>query len=205
MESAYYEKAAGSYDKQWENYTRNSLKRLIAFLPASLEGKKILDFGCGTGELIKEILSHQPDLAKITGYDPVEEMLREAQKKMEQLPDHLQQKVRLQSHQDYGNEFDFIVSSSVLHYLSEPREELLHLKSLLKERGTLVLLDYTKDSFLVKYFRWAVKLVDPLHQQAYYPQQICELVEDAGFKCEDDEEFRISFLWKGYVIRAIKE
>ena len=205
MEVAHYEKTAGSYDEKWKSYTRKTINKLIKYLPDSLEGKKILDFGCGTGELIKDTIILQPGLAQIVGYDPVEEMLREAQKKIKQLPDHQQKKVRLQSHQDYGTKFNLIVSSSVLHYLPEPREVLLHFKSLLKEGGTLVLLDYTKDSFLVKYFRWAVKLVDPLHQQAYYPQQIRELVESAGFIHEGDEQFRISFLWKGYVIRASKE
>jgi hypothetical protein len=44
-----------------------------------------------------------------------------------------------------------------------------------------------------------------MHHRAYYPQQIRELVENAGFICEADAQFRISFLWKGYVIRASKK
>jgi ubiquinone/menaquinone biosynthesis C-methylase UbiE len=205
MKKKHYEKTAGSYDKKWKNYTRRTINRLLALLPVSLEGKKVLDFGCGTGALIKEILTRHPGLEKIIGYDPVEEMLREAQKKIQQLPGYQQEKVHLQSNQNYETQFDLIVSSSVLHYLPGPEETLLHLKSLLKKGGALVLLDYTKDSLLVKYFRWAVKLKDPLHHRAYYPQQIRKLVENAGFIQEADAEFRISFLWKGYVIRASKK
>jgi 2-polyprenyl-3-methyl-5-hydroxy-6-metoxy-1,4-benzoquinol methylase len=154
MKVKHYEKTAGSYDKKWKNYTRNTLNRLIALLPASLEGKKILDFGCGTGKLIKEILIRYPGLVQISGYDPVEEMLQEAQKKIQQLPDYQQKKVHLQSQQNYASKFDLIVSNSVLHYLPRPEEALLHLQSLLKKGGKLVLLDYTKDSLPVKYFRW---------------------------------------------------
>jgi ubiquinone/menaquinone biosynthesis C-methylase UbiE len=205
MKGKHYEKTAGSYDKKWKNYTRRTINRLIALLPASLEGKKVLDFGCGTGALIKEILIRYPGLEEIIGYDPVEEMLNEAQKKIQQLPDNQQKKVQLQSKQNYAAKFDLIVSSSVLHYLPRSEETLLHLQSLLKKGGRLVLLDYTKDSLPVKYFRWAVKLKDPMHHRAYYPQQIRELVENAGFIREADAEFRISFLWKGYVIRASKK
>ena len=205
MHAKYYEKSADSYDKKWKSYTQNTLNRLIKLLPASLEEKKILDFGCGTGELIQKILILYPGTEQIVGFDPVEEMLRQAQKKMKQLPDSQQKKVVLQNHQDYTTKFDLVVSSSVLHYLPHPEEALLHLKSLLKEGGTLVLLDYTKNSFVVKYFRWIVRLIDPLHQRAYYPQQIRELVEEAGFLPEREETFRISFLWEGYVIRASKK
>ena len=205
MEARYYEKTAGSYDKKWERYTRHTLHKLIEYLPSSLEEKKILDYGCGTGELIQKILVRHPGLAQITGFDPVEEMLQETRKKMEQLPPHQQEKIRLQSHENYAAKFGLIVSSSVLHYLPKPEKTLLHFNSLLKERGTLVLLNYTKDSFLVKYFRWAVRLVDPMHQRAYYPQQIRELLENAGFIRQTDESFKISFLWKEYVIRTTKK
>lgn len=205
MESQHYEKIAGSYDQKWREYTRTTLQKVIEFLPSSLAGKKVLDFGCGTGELIKKLLILKPELAHISGFDPVEEMLWQAQKKVEQLPEKQQEKVKLQNKQEYGTKFDLIVSSSVLHYLPEPEETLLHINSLLQKGGTMVLVDYTKNSLLVRYSRWIVKLVDPLHQQAYFPEQIREMVEKAGFQTEQDEAFRISPLWKGYVIRAGKK
>ena len=199
----YYKKVANNYDSWWNTYMDNTFRKLIQYLPASLENKKILDFGCGTGELIKRLLVQNPALAQISGYDPVEEMLRQAQIKVRQLPEHTQEKVKLQSHQNFGMRFDLIISSSVLHYLSQPQKVLSYLKSLLCKGGTLVLLDYTKNGFLAKYLEWSFKYIDSMHQQAYKPRQIRDIVEDAGFKAERSEEFRITPLWKGYVIKAV--
>ena len=139
----YYKRVANNYDSRWKTYMDKTFQKLIQYLPASLENKTILDFGCGTGELIKRLLTLNPALAQIIGYDPVEKMLRQAQIKMKQLPEHTQEKVKLQSHQNFGMKFDLIVSSSVLHYLPQPQKVLRDFKSLLCEGGTLVLLDYT--------------------------------------------------------------
>lgn len=202
MNKRYYKAIADRYDRRWENYTKTTLHKLIEYLPHALEGKKVLDFGCGTGELIRKLLKLRPELAQLTGYDPVEEMLWQARKKIEQLPDDQKEKVVLKNQEENRTKFDLLVSSSVLHYLPQPAEKLLHLKSFLKEGGTFLLLDYTKNSFPVKYFNWAVRLIDPMHQQAYYPRQIREMVEGAGFTIEREDKFRISFLWEGYVVRA---
>ena len=198
----YYKRIANNYDSRWNTYMDNTFQKLIQYLPASLENKTILDFGCGTGELIKRLLTLNPALAQITGYEPVEEMLRQAQIKMRQLPENTQEKVKLQSHQNYGMNFDLIVSSSVLHYLPQPQKVLRDFKSLLCEGGTLVLLDYTKNGLLAKYFEWSFKYIDTMHQQAYKPRQIRDIVENGGFKAERSEEFRITPFWKGFVIKA---
>lgn len=198
----YYKRVASNYDSRWETYMDNTFQKLIQYLPASLENKTILDFGCGTGELIERLLTLNPALAQITGYDPVEEMLRQAQIKMRQFPEHTQEKVKLQSHQNYGMKFDLIISSSVLHYLPQPQKVLSYLKSQLSEGGILVLLDYTRNGFLAKYLEWFFKYIDTMHQQAYKPRQIQGIVENAGFKAERSEEFRITPLWKGFIIKA---
>jgi ubiquinone/menaquinone biosynthesis C-methylase UbiE len=202
MDKAYYEKTAGRYDRRWESYTKRTLSKVIQYLPSSLEGKSVLDYGCGTGALIRKLLLCYPALAHISGYDPVEKMLRQAQQKVQQLPVSLQEKVKLQSRPHFEAKFDLVVSSSVLHHLPQPRETLLYFKRLLNEEGILMLLDYTKNSFLVKYFEWAIKLKDPMHQQAYDGEQIREMVETAGFRVEAEEAFSISTLWKGYLSRA---
>ena len=202
MKRYYYKEEAAHYDTRWKNYTKITLYKLMEYMPATLAGKKILDWGCGTGELIQMLLLRYPDVASIMGYDPSAEMLEQAQTKIRQFPEPLQQKVALQSEQHFNTKFDLIVSSSVFHYLPNPNESLLQFKSLLAHHGELLLLDYTKSGFLVKYFEWTFKLLDARHQQAYYGRQIREMVEKKGFRAEQEESFSISPLWKGYLISA---
>lgn len=202
MSTKYYDKIADSYDKQWQEYTRRTLDKLIDYLPASLEGKKVLDWGCGTGELIKRILIRNPELEQVWGYDPSAEMLRQAGQKISQLPLQKQQQVKFSSDPPFDDKFDLLVSSSVFHYLPDPRQSLLKFRSLLGQQGVLVLLDYTKSSFFAQYFEWAIRLIDPVHQQAYQGQQIRKLVEAAGFKPLQAETFRVSAFWQAYVIKA---
>lgn len=202
MKRDYYKFGADRYDRKWKHYTNITLNKLLQYLPASLTGKKILDWGCGTGELIKRLLLKHPDLGSITGYDPVEEMLKQAQIKVQQLSVPLREKVMLQTKQPFNCKFNLIVSSSVLHYLPQPERSLDQFRSLLQEGGKLILLDYTKDGFLVKHFEWAIKLIDSRHQQAYSGRQIRKMVERHGFSTEREEAFNISPLWKGYVISA---
>lgn len=198
----YYKNIASLYDRRWKHYTDNTLDKVIQYFPDALENKTILDFGCGTGELIKRLLVANPDLAQVTGYDLTEEMLQQAQKKIQQFPEHISRKVKLQDHKDFETRFDIIVSTSVFHYLPQPHAELINLKSLLQKDGFLILLDYTKNGLLAKYFEWVIKRVDAMHQKAYAPHQIREMVESAGFNINKSEEFKITPLWRGAMIKA---
>ena len=169
-----------------------------------LTGKTVLDVGCGTGVLIKRMVVSHPELTRVVGYDPSEKMLQQARRKMQSLPDSLSCKVHLQSEEQYDTAFDLIVSTSVFHYLPHPRATLDRWCSLLRPGGTLVLLDYTKNSRTARYFEWAIRLIDHAHQRAYYPDQIMDLVAQAGcFRADRSEAFRISFFWQGVVIRAL--
>lgn len=198
----YYKYIADFYDRRWKRYTEKTIDKVIQYFPNSLENKIILDFGCGTGELIKKMLNENPNLGHVVGYDPSEEMLQQAKNKAGRFPDHIREKVSFQSHKSFEVKFDIIVSTSVLHYLPQPHEELLSFRPLLQKGGILILLDYSKKSFLTKYFEWIIKKIDVQHQKAYYPHQIRGMVESAEFKIDRSDEFDITPLWKGYIVEA---
>ncbi|MEK6480444.1 class I SAM-dependent methyltransferase [Catalinimonas sp. 4WD22] len=205
MSVNYFINIADSYDKKWKSYTDNTLEKAFQYFPESLEGKTILDFGCGTGELIRRTLEKHPNLGHITGYDPVENMLQQARKKIQHLPGYLRDKVKLQNQKNFENKYDLIVSTSVFHYLQHPDSEMVNLKAHLQKDGMLILLDYIKSGFLAKYFEWAIKRIDNMHHKVYSPHQIQEILGRAGFKIISSEKFKITFFWKGVVVCATNE
>ena len=202
MPSDYYKNTATSYDQRWETYTNRTLQKMMQYLPDAMDGKVVLDYGCGTGELVRRVLVHHPQVAQVVGYDPSEEMLQQARYKVQQLPEAAQPKFQLTSKDQYDTPFDLIVSASVLHYLADPLATLKNFRDLLQPGGTLVLLDYSKASVWPRYFEWAIRLIDQAHQQAYYPAQIREIVKQAGFHIQQEDTFKIDFWWEGYIVRA---
>ena len=197
----YYQRVADSYDRQWKTYTNETLNRVEAYLP-DLAGKVILDYGCGTGELLWCMLLSSPRLSQVVGYDPSTAMLEQAHNKIQLLPGDLRDKVRLQCNHAYDTTFDLIVSTSVLHYLQQPQATLEYWNSLLQPDGMVILLDYSKAGWLPRYFEWAIRWIDQAHQQAYYPAQAQAMVKEAGFNIDHSETFTINHFWQGFIIKA---
>jgi SAM-dependent methyltransferase len=197
----YYKNIVDTYDRQWKAYTDKTLGKASEYLP-DLAGKSILDHGCGTGEFVWRMLVNNIGLTRIIGYDPSGEMLRQARNKIRPLPDDLRKKVEWQSEDQYDTQFDLIVSTSVLHYLPQPQKTLKHWRSLLRPEGSIILLDYSKNGWLPRYFEWAIRLVDQAHHRAYYLSQAEAMVERAGFRMESREVFTISSFWQGFIIQA---
>ena len=201
IDNDYYKHVADTYDRQWKTYTDKTLGKASEYLP-DLTGKVILDHGCGTGEFVWRMLISNIGLARIIGYDPSKEMLRQARNKIHSLPDDLRKKVEWRSEDQYDTQFDLIISTSVLHYLSQPQATLERWRSLLRPEGVVILLDYSKAGWLARYFEWAIRFVDQAHHRAYYLSQAKTTVERAGFRIDHHEAFTISSFWQGFIIKA---
>ncbi|MDF9799202.1 ubiquinone/menaquinone biosynthesis C-methylase UbiE [Catalinimonas alkaloidigena] len=206
MSVNYYKNIADSYDKKWKSYTDNTLEIAIQHFPESLEGKTMLDFGCGTGELIRRILEKHPNLDHITGYDPVEEMLHQARKKIQHLPGYLRDKVKMQNQKNFENKYDLIVSTSVFHYLQHPDSEMVNLKAHLQKDGMLILLDYIKSGFLAKYFEWAIKRIDNMLIKCIASIKFKKFLEEQVLKLSIVKNLRLLFsgkaLWFALPIKS---
>lgn len=201
MAKDYYQKHAQGYDKLWEQYTAKTLDKVMERMP-SMTSKSILDYGCGTGELIRRLILRDDSFGKIVGYDPSDEMLQVSHKKIRQFDDATQKKVTLRSDPKFTQMFDIIISVSAFHYFQNPNEVLKTFKNLLNKGGLLIIVDYAKESLLVRYFEWFIRLIDKAHQKAYSLGELSDLVENAGFEMLESEKFKISTVWKGIAIKA---
>jgi ubiquinone/menaquinone biosynthesis C-methylase UbiE len=116
----------------------NDYKNLATILKP---GMKVLDVGCGTGSISKDIANIVGENGKVTGIDNTESFIlsgKESYKDIKNL-----ELIHIDLF-DFNPEekFDLIVSARVLQWLSNPKEALVKMKSLLKPNGQISILDY---------------------------------------------------------------
>lgn len=130
-----YEKHALAYAASNDTNLFNAYYERPAMLDliGDVNGKRILDAGCGHGRMIEELRARG---ATASGFDASPSMLALATQNLGakaglQLAD-LNKPLPHES-----NSFDIITSSLVLHYLKEWHEPLTELRRILTEQGTL--------------------------------------------------------------------
>ncbi len=106
--------------------------RDLVELLAPQAGERILDVGCGTGQLTGEIAAAG---ALVTGIDSSEAMLEEARRNAPGARFELHDVRRL----PFRGEFDAVFSNAVLHWVQDAEEAAASLARALKPGGRLVL------------------------------------------------------------------
>jgi len=129
----------GEANKIFDNRSlTNDYKNLATVLKP---GMKVLDVGCGTGSISKDIATIVGENGKVTGIDNTEKFISSGKESYQNIKNLELIHVDLF---DFNPEekFDLIVSARVLQWLSNPKEALLKMKSLLKPNGQISILDY---------------------------------------------------------------
>lgn len=100
-------------------------------LLAPQKGEKILDLGCGTGDLAKKISEFG---ASVIGVDGSENMVMTAKSKFPKISFMVQDATNLSFH----CEFDAVFSNAVLHWVKPPKQALQGILNGLKPGGRFV-------------------------------------------------------------------
>lgn len=105
-------------------------ENLIGLL-APQKGERILDLGCGTGDLAYQIHALGAD---VLGLDSSEKMIEQARKKYPYLSFYEANALNLH----FENEFDAVFSNAVLHWIKPPEQVLEGIYKALKKGGRFV-------------------------------------------------------------------
>ena len=121
------------------------LYSMFQYIPENFKPKRIIDLGCGTGNLTREILDHFPD-AEIHALDLSEEILDECKKRFPNAHDITYIKADFKHMNLEPNTYDLVMSSIAIHHIEDPFKIKLYkdVFRALKANGLFIFADQTR-------------------------------------------------------------
>jgi ubiquinone/menaquinone biosynthesis C-methylase UbiE len=188
---AEYAKAAERYDEKWAFYVETTTRETLRRLPMTPTAR-VLDVGCGTGELLRRLRARYPD-AVLAGLDPVAEMLAVAGGKLSGKEDL---RIGYADALPWSSEmFDVVVSCNMFHYITHPVEALREMGRVLRPGGSIVLTDWCDDYLACRLCNLYLRLTNRAFYKTYRQAECEELLRAAGFAAVSLERYKINWLW----------
>ncbi len=186
-----YSQAARNYDRKWSFYveatTRETISRL-ALRPAD----RVLDVGCGTGELLSRLAAKHPEVT-LAGLDPVPEMLAMAKAKLSAKVDLRVGWANALPWPDAS--FDIVVSCNMFHYITHPIAAVREMDRVLVPGGRLLITDWCDDYLMCRMCTAYLRLMSKAHFKTYREDECAALLREAGHAQPRIERYKISWLW----------
>lgn len=188
------------------------------------EDKKVLDVGCATGELLKNLKEKKS--CYTVGIEVDEEMAKEAQEKCDQL---ILGDIEMLNEPPFSaNFFDIIILGDVLEHMRRPDEVLRKLKDYLRENGYIFVsipnVAFISVRFGLLFGRFNYTEYGPLdksHLRFFTLKTAKRLIEENGYKITHLEGYNqiraryfllkpLGRLWKtlfatDFIIKAVKK
>jgi ubiquinone/menaquinone biosynthesis C-methylase UbiE len=202
---AEYDRAAADYDRRWARYNRASLALLRPWI-AGRDPGRVVDVGCGTGNL-RSLLND--DALRMDGYVGVDlspEMLRVARGKASggagktgfvagdagRLP------LR-------DGSFDTAVSASALHYWDDAGAGLAEIRRVLRPGGCLLLLDWLRDPLPMRLLNAWMRITRVQYRRMYLRAELEAALAAAGFRVAAQAQVSAGGPWRLIAFEARAE
>ena len=197
-----YASIADKYDRRWSFYinttiieTINRLQKHQVLKTNPIEHNpnlKILDLGCGTGILIKKLLSLFPS-AEVCGIDPSAEMLNIARQR---LPPSVNLKLGSADKLDFeDNSFDLVISTNAFHYFRDPQTAIREALRVRKPKGCLVITDWCHDYLTCSLYDLFMRRFNAAHFRTYSTRELELLLTSQGIPKPIIERYKINWFW----------
>jgi ubiquinone/menaquinone biosynthesis C-methylase UbiE len=134
----------------------NAMRQRTADLAHIQTGDKVLDVGCGTGDLTMAAKERAGSSGQVMGIDPSPEMIAVARQKAEAKGRAIDYRIGVIEALPFAeNSFDVVLSSFMMHHLPDhlKTEGLTEIQRVLRPNGHLLIVDFRPpDSLYSKFF-----------------------------------------------------
>ena len=113
------------------------------------KGMTVLDIGCGTGAITKDIAEIVGETGRVVGVDSNPLLIEKAVELYNEVPNLTFETGDIYN-LSYADEFDIVTSARVLQWLSEPKEALRKMIHAAKTGGNIIVLDYNHEKLMLK-------------------------------------------------------
>ncbi len=196
-----YKTLSKSYDTRFQGYIQAVGNKVLTAATTAADGR-ILDLGCGTGEILLKLAKNYPNVKELVGIDLSEDMLKLAKTKLGAFKEATVCQGNIEQIPYDDKHFDLVVSSGVLHYVSSPEDMAREVQRVLKPQGHFVLIDMAQESLVTKVSSAFRKLTDPGAVRFYRMQSAIDLLSSQGFKIKSSELFRAGYFGMFLIVAA---
>jgi ubiquinone/menaquinone biosynthesis C-methylase UbiE len=198
LSSQGYDLYAKFYDKTLQFLNSFEKGKLVEFC-GDLNGKKVLDIGCGTGREIGLLKAANPNpKTSFTAADISDEMLKITKRRH---PDVETIKADMNSTPFKDEEFDVVIAAFVIVHVKNLHKAFKEIDRILKPGGIFILTNINQ--------RKAPKLQtenEKIVIKSFYhiPEHVIEALKESFFEIEKEEFVEENGTWINQIVRARK-
>jgi ubiquinone/menaquinone biosynthesis C-methylase UbiE len=176
----YFNRWATRYDRSWAQIWFRENHRLIVQAADPATDARILDLGCGTGQLAARLARQVPQ-GTVLGVDPAQEMIRVARRQ------HRRKNLSFEAGSSdaipaAAAAFDVVVSTISFHHWTRPAESLREIARVLRSDGRLLILDFCRDNLLIAVLDQVQRWLQPSHAGIASAKEMRRYFSRAGFR-----------------------
>ncbi len=171
---SFFNKLAKYYDSSLFRSLNKKFPEKIIKLVNIKPNSKILDAGCGTGNLLYLLLKQKKNL-NLIGIDISPEMLKIAKRKLKGKTKFMLMPVEKINEK---NKFDYIFSVDAFHHYSSQEKAMANFYMALKKNGKLIVVDFDFSFLFNKIFHW----LEPGNSRMHSAIQMKEIFRKKGFR-----------------------